>query len=379
MRITEHPIIDFAKRGKVAFSFDNQSIEGYENDTIASALYASGISKFRESLTLRRPRGFFCAIGKCSSCLMEVNGKANTRTCITPVKKGMVVKTQNGLPRMTDHIQGDCLEAPEERTTEVAVIGGGPAGLEAALAAAKIGAKVTLIEENYLLGGQLLKQTHKFFGSREYYAGVRGTMIGEVLVQQVTANKNIDVILNHTVSAIYEDNVLAVCEVHGKRLIELKAQRIIMTTGASEAMLAVENNDLPGVYGAGAVQTLVNIYGVKIGERVLIVGAGNVGLILAYQLLQAGIKVAAVVEAMPNIGGNFVHAAKINRRGVPILTSHTVKQIRGVNKVEGATIVELDKSGKPIDGTEKDMDIDTVALRGRWFATQLPSVSPDQL
>jgi sarcosine oxidase subunit alpha len=234
--------------------------------------------------------------------------------------------------------------------------------LEAALAAAKLGSQVTLIEENYMLGGQLLKQTHKFFGSRSYYAGERGTDIGKKLVEQVKNSKNIKIMLNSSVAAIYDENNLAISQVHGKKLTNLKADRIIVATGASEAMLAVENNDLPGVYGAGAIQTLVNIYGIKVGKKVLIVGAGNVGLILAYHLLQAGIEVAAVIEAMPKIGGYYVHAAKIKRHGVPILTSYTLSSIKGSQKVEGATIIQLDEKGSPIIGTEKNLNVDTIAL-----------------
>jgi sarcosine oxidase subunit alpha len=127
MRITEHPVIDLEKEDKVRFLFEDQEIEAYENDTIASALYASGIYKFRDSLVLRRPRGFFCAIGKCSSCLMEVNQVQNVRTCITPVQKGMIVKTQNGLPKMqSEVIHEENIEEPDQETTNIAVIGGGP-------------------------------------------------------------------------------------------------------------------------------------------------------------------------------------------------------------------------------------------------------------
>ena len=85
--------------------------------------------------------------------------------------------------------------------------------------------------------------------------------------------------------------------------------------------LAFPNNDLPGIYGAGAVQTLMNVYGVLPGKRMLMVGAGNIGVIVAYQLLQAGVDVAGIIEAAPKIGGYWVHAAKVQRASVPIYTS----------------------------------------------------------
>jgi sarcosine oxidase subunit alpha len=106
----------------------------------------------------------------------------------------------------------------------------------------------------------------------------------------------------------------------------------------------------------------MNVYGVKPGEKVVMVGAGNVGLIVSYQLLQAGIKVDRVVEAAPFIGGYHVHAAKLRRCGVPILTSHSIKEVYGKDKVEGVLTVKLDKNWQPINGSEEKIKCDTVCL-----------------
>jgi len=124
-------------------------------------------------------------------------------------------------------------------------------------------------------------------------------------------------------------------------------------------MIPFEGNDLPNVMGAGAAQTLMNVYGIKVGERVLMVGAGNVGLIVSYQLLQAGVKVAAVVEAMDSIGGYFVHAAKLRRFGVPIYTKTTIKRVEGKDKVEKAVLVKLDDN---FEETDEDFEIDVDAV-----------------
>lgn len=94
MRITEHPILTFEKKQKFEFTFDGKKVSGFEGDTIASALHAMGIKKLSHSIHLKRPRGFYCAIGNCASCNMIVNGKPNVRTCVTLLKKGMVVNTQ---------------------------------------------------------------------------------------------------------------------------------------------------------------------------------------------------------------------------------------------------------------------------------------------
>jgi len=107
---------------------------------------------------------------------------------------------------------------------------------------------------------------------------------------------------------------------------------------------------------------MINVWRVLPGNRALVIGSGNVGLVVAYQLLQAGADVLAIVEAMPKIGGYGVHAAKIRRTGVPILTSHTVKEAFGDKKVEGATIVQLDEKWAPILGTESTVEVDLICI-----------------
>lgn len=246
------------------------------------------------------------------------------------------------------------------RDAEILVIGGGPAGLCAAAAAASLGAKVLVCERDDVPGGQLVKQTHKFFGSEKQYAGDRGIHIGQMLVDNVTSHPNIEIWTEATVLGIYEDGIVTV--LHDNKHIKIRPQKTIVTTGASEKFLAFPGNDLPGIYGAGAVQTLMNVAGVKPAERVLMVGAGNIGLIVSYQLMQAGVEVAAVVEAAPRIGGYLVHASKIRRAGVPILTGHTVKQAYGNGKLEGVTICKLDEKFQQIPGTEEDIPCDTLCL-----------------
>jgi sarcosine oxidase subunit alpha len=249
------------------------------------------------------------------------------------------------------------------KKTNLAIIGGGPAGLSAAICAASSGAKITLIDDSLELGGQLIKQTHKFFGSKKQFAGVRGIEIAKNLLQKIKKYKNIELICNATVTGYYEDGILTIVQgSNGDIFIKLLPDRIIVATGASENMLTFVNNDLPGVYGAGAVQTLMNLYGVVPGNNILMVGAGNIGLIVSYQLLQAGIKVEAIVEALPKIGGYLVHAAKIRRLGVPIYTSHSLKEVYGNDGVEKAVISEINKDFDFIPGTEKELKVDTICL-----------------
>ena len=357
MRIEEHPILDFKRGREIHFYYNGKKIRAYEGETIAAALHAAGVKVLSKSLKLERQRGFFCGIGKCSSCLMKVNGVPNVRTCITLVKDGMIVEDND-------------MELPEKEypkckfekiECDIAIVGGGPAGLSAAIEASQY-ADVLIVDENHQLGGQLIKQTHKFFGSKKQRAGTRGIEIAKILEEE--ARKNCRVLLNTGVIGYYDRGyhfLAAVNRVDGI-IYEIKAKKIIFATGAQENMLVFEGNDLPGVYGAGGVQTLMNVYGVKPGERGIIIGAGNVGLILAYQLLQAGVKVACIVEALPKIGGYFVHAAKVRRCGIPIYTSHSIKKAYGNGRVEGAVIAKLDENWNFIEGSEKDIKCDFICL-----------------
>lgn len=249
------------------------------------------------------------------------------------------------------------------KTVDIVIVGGGPAGLAAALTAASCSATVLLVDDGLQLGGQLIKQTHKFFGSTRQFAGIRGIDIAKNFIRELDTSSNIEVLTQSTVTAYYQDGILAILKgLNGDEIVKFKPRRVIVATGASENMLPFINNDLPGVYGAGAVQTLMNVYGVIPGKSVLMVGAGNIGLIVSYQLMQAGIQVKAIVEAMPCVGGYWVHASKIRRLGVPIYTSCTLKEVRGSEEVEGVTICNIDQDFQFIPGTEKDLSVDTVCL-----------------
>lgn len=244
--------------------------------------------------------------------------------------------------------------------TEIAVIGGGPAGLSAAEAASSYGLKVDLFDDNYILGGQLVKQTHKFFGSKEHLCGFRGMDIARTLIEN-SKIKGVNIHMQASVTGIY-GNIIGIA--YPDRFEEVEAEAIIVATGAFENSINFLNNDLPGVYGAGAIQTLMNVFGVLPAKKVLMVGSGNIGLIVSYQLKQAGVDVAAVVEALPRVGGYLVHSAKLRRMGVPIYTRHTILSAEGnaESGVTAATISEIDENYSPIGGTEKCFEVDSVCL-----------------
>ncbi len=242
---------------------------------------------------------------------------------------------------------------------EMISIGAGPAGLAAAIEAAKNQVEVVVYDENAKPGGQLFKQIHKFFGSREHRAKERGIKIGQELLDEAR-QLGVEVVLNGTVLGIYTNGAINVMV--NDRLKQVKGEKVLIATGASENMIPFPGWTLPGVIGAGAAQTMANIHGIKPGNRVLVVGSGNVGLVVGFQLLQAGCQVETVIDAAPKIGGYGVHAAKMARFGVPFLMSHTMKKAHGKEKVEAATIIKVDDSWNPVAGTEKRYDVDTICI-----------------
>lgn len=199
-----------------------------------------------------------------------------------------------------------------------------------------------------------------FFGSEKQHAKSRGFEIANKLIAEVRSYPSIEIWENASALGLYEDKVLTVLK--DEKYLKIKGKVFIIATGASEKALAFENNDLPGVYGAGAVQTLMNVYGVKPGKKIVMVGSGNIGLIVSYQLLQAGIDVVAVLEASSQIGGYKVHAAKLRRYGVPIYTKTTIKKAIGKDCVEKVEIVKLDDNFEMITGTEEVLEVDAVCI-----------------
>lgn len=247
---------------------------------------------------------------------------------------------------------------------EILVIGAGPAGLSAAIEAAKYGVEVLVVDENNKPGGQLFKQIHKFFGSRRHKAGVRGVDIGTELLEEVQ-NLGVEVMLNTVAYGIYPNDEGVALAVNGEEGMMVYPKKVIMAAGAGENPLAFPGWTLPGVVGAGAIQTMINVHRVSVGKRVLMIGSGNVGLIVTYQLLQAGIDVAGIVEAAPLIGGYGVHSAKVLRAGVPMYTGYTVLEATpndDMSGVKGAIIAQVDETFQPVKGTEQFIECDTIGI-----------------
>ena len=239
------------------------------------------------------------------------------------------------------------------------VVGAGPAGLSAAIEARKYGMSVIVFDENHKPGGQLFKQIHKFFGSKEHKAKIRGFKIGSMLLDDAISS-GVEVKLDAVVSGLYQDREVTV--IHDGKVNHYKGDSIVIATGASENMVPFKGWTLPGVIGAGAAQTLMNLHGVKPGNKIVMLGSGNVGLVVSFQLLQAGCEVLAIVDASKRLGGYGVHASKVSRTGVPFYLGYTIKEVSGEENVQGVTIAKIDEKFNFIPGTEVNFDADTVCV-----------------
>lgn len=244
--------------------------------------------------------------------------------------------------------------------TQVLIIGAGPAGLKAAQMACEAGLQTILVDRDTALGGQLRKQTHKFFGSQAQYAHMRGTAIAKHLSELLSQFDCLTILTQATVVGLYNDKVATLYHHHTYK--KIAADAIILACGASEKALAFENNDLPNIMGAGALQTLVNVYHVVPGKRIVMIGSGNIGLIVAYQMVQAGMQVQAVIEAQAQVGGYHVHAAKLQRLGVPLLLNHTIQRAMGKEKVEAIEVVRVDAHLRPVAGTATIIETNVVCI-----------------
>lgn len=359
-RIREHHVLEIKETDEITFYWNKRPLKAKRGEVIASALIANEIKIFGHHPQDDSPQGMFCANGQCAKCGVIANGIA-VKSCMVEVTDNMIVESMDGLPELPLVEDSLCITDVEEQQADVLVIGGGPAGLSAAIEMAKHDFRIIVLDDKSSLGGKLVLQTHKFFGSQEdSYAGMRGIEIGEMLAENLKEYPNCSLWLNSTALFVFKDKKVGVLKGESYKIIEPRV--ILNAAGAREKFLRFPGNTLPGIYGAGAFQTLANRDLIKPSDRLFIVGGGNVGLIAGYHALQAGIEVVGLVEAMPFCAGYKVHSDKLKRLGVPIYTSHTVISAQGAEGVESVTIAEIDENFRVIPGTEKTFLCDTILI-----------------
>jgi sarcosine oxidase subunit alpha len=341
MRITDHPYLRFERKDTVVIGFAGRRVEAYRGETVGAALYAGGWRVLSRSFKYHRPRGLFCMRGRCPNCLMRVNGVPNVRVCMEDVSDGMVVEPQHAWPSLDWDIYsvldrldfllpvgfqykrfirprllwplvervmrraaglggvpspdaGQQLSYRREAwETDVLVIGGGPAGMNAAIEASDAGARVTLVDDDHELGG-ILKYRTRMLSEPGEYRDRLGFRLAEEL-RRAVQSREIRVLGRAVAFGIYEGNDVGVLQ--GQRYIRVRAKAVVVATGAHERPMVFVNSDLPGVLPSTGAQILMHGFGVKPGSSAIVATINEYGYEAAQQLLDAGVELRAIVDA----------------------------------------------------------------------------------
>ncbi|MEM0100524.1 MAG: FAD-dependent oxidoreductase [Desulfurococcaceae archaeon] len=250
---------------------------------------------------------------------------------------------------------------------DTVVIGGGPAGIAAAIKATELGLKTILIENRDLLGGIPLQCVHPGFGLHYFKEDLTGTQFITRLLDKLEKLKVEYMLKAHVHSIEYLDyNKKIVNVITPQGVMRILTKTIIYTTGARERHIyeiGVVGDRPDGIYTAGEAQTLMDIYGILPGREIVIIGSGDVGLIMARRFSLEGAKVKAVVEILPYPGGLMRNVIQCLRDfNIPLLLGHTVVKVIGKRRVEKVLVAKVDENFKPIPGTEFEIPCDTVVL-----------------
>jgi glycine/D-amino acid oxidase-like deaminating enzyme len=349
----------------VTILFDGRSIPALEGETIAAALSAAGIVAFRRTAS-GAPRGLYCGMGACFDCVVSVDGRVGQRACMTKVADGMVVSGEPTLPLAPLGAEPETAQA-DELICDMLVVGAGPAGLSAAIAAAEAGAAVVVLDERSATGGQYAKPLAPSHDDAAPDAQFRLGL--ELRDRALAAGARIET--EATVwGGFAVDEIAALV---GGRAVTFRPRRLILAPGAHERPVPAPGWTLPGVMTTGSLQTLVRAHRVCPGERVLIAGSGPLNLQLACELLAGGVKPLAVIEAAPRPSPAAWREAWIMARAAPDLVREGIGMLltlkrAGVPVVWSARVIELRGDGRVRTarvaghGLDRSHDVDVVAL-----------------
>ncbi|MFH8735654.1 sarcosine oxidase subunit alpha family protein [Streptomyces sp. NPDC017964] len=350
------------------FTLDGRELTGHPGDTLASAMLANGIVEAAPSLYLGRPRGIVSAGVEEPNALVQLGG-----SCSEGMLPATTVELYDGLSATTLSGMGRLDPTPDPAVydkkyvhTDVLVVGAGPAGLSAAAAAAESGARVILVDDQPELGGALLSGRTQ----PEWIAEFRAAL---------DAAPEVTVLTRTTAFGSYDDNYVLALErrtdhlgadapdpssgVSRQRLWHIRACQVVLATGAHERPLIFAGNDRPGVMLAASARTYINRYGVTPGRRAVVGTTNDSAYDTVADLHAAGIDIAAVVDARPELSQRAAEIAATT--GVRVLTGSAVVDTAGESRLIGVTVQALDADGQLV-GKSEEFDCDLLAVSGGW-------------
>ncbi|WOE32447.1 MULTISPECIES: glycine cleavage T C-terminal barrel domain-containing protein [unclassified Acinetobacter] len=381
----------------VTFQFDQQTFQGYMGDSIASALIANQRWIISRSFKYHRPRAPLTMAGQDANTLIQLPHEANVLADHTEITSGLSAMGQNyagSLMKDTDAFLGrfskfmpvgfyyrsfykpkgvwklweplirkkaglgvlDLNFQPEYYDkaylfTDIAIIGAGPAGLQAALTAADAGLKVILIEQDKVLGGSLNY-------ARFDVAGQKATALAHQLIADVEQHQNITILRKAICNAWFTDHYLPV--IQAKRMYKVRAKQCIVASGSFDQPVIFRNNDLPGILLTSAVQRLVKLYAVRPGQNIVILTGHDDGYLAALDLIEAGIHVAALVDMRMAAHDPLLHQA-LSERNIPLYLNSTVYEAiaaKGIQRLVAVEIRSIIAEGQVAQtGTKIDCDV----------------------
>ncbi|MFF5208865.1 2Fe-2S iron-sulfur cluster-binding protein [Streptosporangium sp. NPDC000396] len=331
------------------FRFDNRDYEGYQGDTLAAALLANGVRTVATSIKLGRPRGVFASWTEEPNALVQIEHpfpEPMLQATTVELYDGLVARGLPGKGRLSDQPDPARYDGVYAHC-DVLVVGAGPAGLCAALAAADSGARVILADDRPTVGGSLPD-------TAETVDGVPGTEWAAAALAELEGHPEVRVLTRTSVFGYYDDNYLVAVERREaqassrERVWRIRARRVVLATGAHERPIAFADNDRPGVMLAGAARAYVNRYGVLPGRRAVVFTTNDSAYAAARDLAAAGVEIAAIVDVRPGGGGQAWDGAEV-------LTGRHVTGVNGQDAVTSVTV-----SG----GLEIDADL--LLVSGGW-------------
>jgi sarcosine oxidase subunit alpha len=390
----------------LTFFFEGELVHAFPGDTVASALFAQGRRVFSRSFKYHRPRGLLCCSGDCPNCIMEIDGKPNVRACREPAKPGMRARSQHAWPSLDRDVFGiierferllpigfyyktlykprllwkiaepiirrlaGLGRVPAEIPTgeyehryeyvDVMVIGGGPAGIEAARQAASKGSSVLLVESEPQLGGHLRYETRPY----AYQGSVQaGHEVARTMRSTLDQAANLSILTSATAFGSYEGGLVPV--LHGRTLIHVRTRSLIVATGCHQFLPVFRNNDLPGVMLSRAALRLMNLFALRPGKRAVIYTANDEGYETALECLRHNIEVAAIVDVRTNLSA-LPQAWELQAAGVAICPGMKVIEAVGSRTVSGVKVGSSHSEAQGEAGGHRAFECDLILVSTAW-------------